>query len=439
MAYNSDAVTEAAAKKLARELEILFKAAQKALEKSRAYTAEMMTSAAKKRLERKTMEQLGLTREFIKYVQHGGNMKSITVSDSDYLDFSRELAKRSVPFLAYDVLEDNAKRISYREDDAEKVALAVQNFKDARHMITEMTPKAFEQKFAGVQTAQIDGVGMVELELIRHYAMEQNLQFAAIQTGPDKCAVKICTNDKDKLNECLIDTAWDLTGDRGALMRKMIEYRLAGRETLNNLTPDAAKKEFFIVSKEQPNQYLELTSDDFKLYKEGKVVETVTRTEPGFYDRAFEAVRGLSSPVALEKAEWESDEMKEIVETRQTVIPTSISAADDILIKEEKARKERAEKERKAHELYEMKMSLDNSYSAYMSNDLTDLTVSWDQFFAVECINDEHDDAEAAGYTHAGQAATFLENQKYKLDNGTELAAPKRSQPTKADKDEQSL
>ena len=405
MALNGDGVVAEGERKAGEASRKMLRLLNDAMEKGAGALVGKMQGLAAQKEKQRLMESYGVTKEFQKYMANGGQMQSFMVHKKDYVDFAQEMKKRDVPFLTSEVLGDDCYNVMYRASDKDKVELAIKAFEASRSIETEMTADRFCEKYAGRGIYSIEGIDLVELELIRHYAAQSNFQYAveAIDDG-SKC--KILFSDKAKMDSILKKAAWQLTGERGPLAKQQIEYRIAGRESSNRiLTQQEAEKEFYIVSKTEPSNYIHITANDLELYKDNMVVTTVAHDDAAFYDKAVRALCGMDEPVILAEDEWMSKQRCEIIEARQEVIPTGASAAD-------KVAEEIKLKDYRAWEVLDNKLSLDNSYSLRYDNPMMDPSISYSQFFETECSNDRYEDEVA----HAAAAATYLYEKKLEVN-----------------------
>lgn len=362
MPLNGDAVIADGEQKLTRVSMHLLRMLNEALEKGAGTLVGKVQDANAKREKQKLLESYGITKEFCDYMQKGGRMQSVEVHKKDYLDFARELQKDGVPFLSSEIVGDDCLCIRYRDTDKERVASAIERFEESRKFETEMDPERFEKQYAGKGIKSIDGLDMVELEVIRHYAVDDSFQFAAVATG-DGSTCKILFNDQDKMDDILKKLAWQMTGERGPLVREQIEYRISGRERSNRLSFSDTEKEYYMVSKKDPSNYVQVTADELALYKDNKVVTTVARGDTNYYERASTAVMGLEEPVILTSDEFTSNEKSSIISARQEVVPTGISAAENVL-------QEVTRQEKEAYEKYRGEMTLEDGYDTQLFDSL---------------------------------------------------------------------
>ena len=397
MALNGDSVVAEGERKVADVTHKMLHLLNEAMEKGAGTLVGKIQSVAAQKEKQKLMESFGVTKEFQQYMDSKeGKMQSFMVPKKDYIDFAREMKKRDIPFLTYDVLGDDCYSVLYRDIDKPKVELSIKAFKDSRNLETEMTADRFAEKYAGHGVHSISGITLTELELIRCYAVKNNLQFAAQAIG-DGSQCKILFSDQSKMDEVLKKAAWALTGDKGPLVKQQIEYRIAGRESGHRiLSQEEAEKEFYIVSKEQPSHYMHITANDIELYKDNKVVTTISHDDAAFYDKSVRALCGMDEPVALSEDEWMSSQRQAIIASRQEVIPTGNSAADKVV-------GEVDEKEHPVWQVMEKEMNLADSYG--LEKQMTEQSYA-DQFSA-QCVGHDHDDA----VVHAAAAAMYLHDK----------------------------
>ena len=91
MALNGDAVTADANRKMNRAASKMLNIMVTAMEKGAGAAASKLQKAEAEREKHKLLDSYGITKEFQKYMDKGGKMKSVFVHKSDYLDFAEQM------------------------------------------------------------------------------------------------------------------------------------------------------------------------------------------------------------------------------------------------------------------------------------------------------------------------------------------------------------
>lgn len=420
MPLNGDAVVQDGQRKMNMVSHKLLHLLNDALEHGAGLIAGKIQSAQREAEKLKLMESYGVNEEFRNYMKKGGQMSSLNVSIKDYLDFARECKKRDVPFMTITTLGKDFYTVCYRATDAEKVERSIKAFEEGRALETEMTPERFEEKYAGRGVFSVSGISLVELELIRHYAAENNFQYAA-EAINDGNECKILFNDKAKLDEVLKKMAWQLSDtERGPLEREQIEYRIAGRNHFNHELCEDAAKEFYIASKQEPTSFVHVTVNEIEVYKDNKSLTTISRSDADAYEKAVTAMANMKEPVMLEADEWASRQRLAIISARQEVIPTGLSAADGVA-------QDLDEKERQAWEVMNRKVSIDKAYGWDESSPKENTVSKYNDTFKAEFINDGFEKETE----HAAEAAAYLYNKKLVVEEEIKAHELVEEQPSK--------
>ena len=158
-------------------------------------------------------------------------------------------------------------------------------------------------------------------------------------------------------------------------MRQQLEYRLAGRNSIQ-LSLDDAQRELFIVSASNPSNYIHITEQDFTQYKNGRSVHSTQRSRGDFAERCMAYCDGLEHPVVLAPDEFRTD----LTVTDMSRYPTMDFMAKGF----EEARE--TEKLNDLIDLVSRKSGLDSEHDSGIT--LWDSSVSFSDFAADEAYSD---------------------------------------------------
>ena len=259
----------------------------------------------------------------------GDYLKTIVVPDEEHDEFIEILKKTNIKnYVAADLTNDDAKMIIFAESDTQEVKKAIDVLKAERGLVSEIDIDSFLLAAKDTDIATAYNIDEAELECIRYHSREINFPYALTETenGP---AIIFKEEDKEKVSEVLDKTAFNLSGEQGPLVRQQIEYKIKGRKEVNIALSDA-EREFSIIDRKNPNNYLVATADDFVYYKNNKELNRISRKEPGAMEATYQKLEGLTEPVILTKNEFElnPDERQKVLESKTNVYPTGYSALD---------------------------------------------------------------------------------------------------------------
>ena len=135
-------------------------------------------------------------------------------------------------------------------------------------------------------------------------------------------------------------------------------------------------REFYIVSKENPDEYCRITSSGLEHFRGTRMIDKVSRENPDFLEIAFSTVKEIDTRVMLEKEEFETSKENRfsIVKQASTPLQSQQDRIEDL--------------ERAARLLIEKKLSLDNSEQIQIPSSFYNPNVSFNEFFEIEQVND---------------------------------------------------
>lgn len=348
----------------------------------------LLLALAQKQKEEKLLNGSGEVslKKIYEAVNKGETLKSVCVSDDDYDLFKKHLTKQGVLFATTDFNKDDSKMILFLSKDDYKVKNAISLMKSERGLITELTPELFCKTISDnkEQMSVLKNIDKVELELFRHYALNNKLVFATVNNSEN---IKILFNKKDleKVNDILKKISVDLTSSHAEMIREQIEYKLAGRQQINIAFEDV-EKEFYVVDAKNPRNYLHINPEGMVYVKNGKEVTKVSRDRHDFLEQCYAKINSFSEPVLLTPEEFNLPipQKKKTIEHKTAIFPNEYD-----LVKQEMEKKQL-----RAWEIKDEKLSLDNGYQLENSSDINNPDVSYSEFLGNEIVNDQHDQEE---------------------------------------------
>ena len=253
--------------------------------------------------------------------KYAGNeqIMHITIADADLKDYMKHLKDQNISYALINCKKDNAHRLVYLEKNSDKVKNATTMFMAERKVKTEIPFTLFMEQ-ANKNLTVIDNLKGVDLELFREYAKKEGLIYAL----SNRDRIVFNEADKGKAVNALNAVGSVLDSSHGALIRKQIELRLAGR-TAVNIAMEQAEKELFIVSSVNHGNYVKVTADDFTMYKSNRAVTSLNREEPDFTKTLHRCVDGILEPVVLTKDEFESKNKSAVITSKTYPLPVDLS------------------------------------------------------------------------------------------------------------------
>lgn len=368
---------------------------------------------------------------------------TIKIFDKDVDRFEQMLNRDGVLYAKVDIKEDNCKMYVYIDNEIEKVRKAASVIYAETGLVTELPADVFMEAGNPSQVKEIAGLDNVELELFRYYASKKNILFTVIP-GNNNNTIVVNTSGDEKytsiqksnaVQRTMTEVGWALTGANGARVREQIEYRLAGRTKMLQSIDDA-QKELFIVSKNNPSEFVHISYDEFEQYKAGKVINKFEKRENNieeYRDECMKACESISLPVILSAEEYnrgvtieslmdkkttdifdssfneviEAYSMNEMVRLVQRGLKDKQNKA------EEARRKEKLDKEHKRISDAEAKMSLDDESNSRI--DPWNESVSYNDFAVYENIADDEERAARESQFDHFKDAAFYSNKNFEV------------------------
>lgn len=255
--------------------------------------------------------------------------RTIKVATEDAKRFESLINRDGVLYAKIDMKEDNCKMYVHLDSESDKVLNAYNIVYAERGHLTELPPALFMEAGGSSSIKEIGGLDNVELELFRYYAKKKNFLFTVIP-GNDNNTVIVNTSEDDKMTSVqksnavqrtMTEIGWALTGNKGARVREQIEYRLAGRTKLLKSIDDA-EKELYVVSKNNPNDFVRISYDELEVYKDKKLLNKVERRENNMEEYRVEclsACESITYPVLLTAEEFQRGVTLETLANKQTI------------------------------------------------------------------------------------------------------------------------
>jgi len=323
----------------------------------------------------------------------GEQSSTVSVANSDAQEYESILKSQGVTYSKMDRKNDDSAIYVFLNKDKQKVKDASIVLDSRRGRISEVQPSLYFNSMAPDQVFAVEGLSRVETELFRHYAREEQLLFTTIAKD-DKYMLVSDREDTQKVRRALLRTGWALTGANGARVREQVQYRLAGRSSIRIAAEDAAK-ELYIVSGVRPGTYVHISHSDYKLYKENKIVKTVSRDEPDFLQKCMSECDGLVHPVVLTSEQKNKITPQELAEATTTdLFPSSY---DDYV---------QIQQLNSFVNLVAMKEGIDDEHDATWG--LWDPSISYSEFAAYEFIQDDEErEAREYEFEHFRSAAYY--------------------------------
>ena len=315
------------------------------------------------------------------------------IADTDHKDFEAMLHTEKILYAKIDMLDDNCKMFMYMDKDTDKVNTIVEALRAKRGISSEISPNLFIQSLQPDQVFTISNLSAVDLELFRHYAKESGILFTTVNR-PDGYMLVMPLEDMEKAKRAMVNVGWALTGRNGARIREQVESRLKGRTAIN-ISAEEAQRELVVVSRLRPDHFVQISSEDYRVYKANKQVATVSRSAENFHTRCLSACEALSEPVVMTTEEFESLTAEKLA--KMTTFDLFPKDFDDQVEQNQQNR---------LRDLISQKMSLDNEGNTEI--DITDPSITYSEFAQYEYLaDDEEREAREFEFDHYKQAHAY--------------------------------
>ena len=260
--------------------------------------------------------------EMQKAVKLGEKMKNVVVSDQDFKAMSDLMKKQGVMFAATDMAQDDGKMVFFLDRDTQKMENCVTVLQATRGMVKEVNPELFVSSVADENIGIINAIDPAQLELFRYYAQEEDLVYSVFENTDNVYQLLFNNKDREKIENMLHKVAWDLTGNKGEMVRTQAEKKVNSRLELEKALNDS-KHEYYIVNGNNPKNYLKVTKNGFEYYKNNNLVVEESRDSALFMNKLYDKVDGLMNPVVLSKKEFAlNDEIKmSLIRQKQMLFP----------------------------------------------------------------------------------------------------------------------
>lgn len=312
---------------------------------------------SKKMLEKEDMRALlehggqATIREFQKSLKRGEGFSSLRIEDYKLSDYLRFMNREKVLYMTLDDMESGTHGIVFRNRDIEKmeeIKRSVELYHTGKAEIDAASfLKIYDRKKVGLVTSITDE----QAELFRYFIKDTPVMFSMFRDYDGKNAVIFDSEDGEKIMDAVRNADWMLRGSFGFKVLQQVQYRIKGREQIINDIADA-KKEFYIVSKSNPKNYIHVTEEQITYYKNNQQIQSAMRNEPSFMPAAWNMIESLSSPVRMAENEFSEDIIK-----RQQFIDESRTLdefPEDVIVEAE------MQKMNRLRNLASIKMGLDN-------------------------------------------------------------------------------
>lgn len=356
---------------------------------------------------------------------------TIKILDEDVERFEKLINQDGVLYAKINMKEDNCRMFVYLDSEVEKIQKAARIISAEKGFVTELPPDLFMQTDNISSLREITGVDNVELELFRHYAKQKNnFMFTVLPISKDNNTLIINTTDQKSANAAqrtMTEVGWALTGRNGARVREQIEHKIAGRTAILKSIDDA-QKELFIVSKNNPDQFVRITAEDFQIYKANNLLKKVDKSQMShedFREECFRACESVPHAVIITPEEFSMGISPQILADRPTMdlFDNNFDEAIENNMMNEMVRlvqtgikdKERQYRDNARIQRAGEKMALDDEGNSGIS--AWDESVSYSEFSQYEEIADD-DEIEAREYQfeHFKNAA-FYSDRNFETHN----------------------
>lgn len=339
--------------------------------------------------------------KFYEVMKRGEKALSIRVDDATANDYKRFLKEQKKLFVCIDDLQTNSKIFLFREKDRKAVEKIQALVETIHYSQTEIEPKDFLNGFSNQDISTLSGLDMTAVELFRYHMKSDPALFSVVNDGEGMYSILFKPEDLKKVKHALHHANWNLQGGSRELVREQVAYRLKGRSEIA-LSFEDATKEFYIVSKNNPKNYIHISEKEITYYKNEHALSTVSREDPQFKEKGWDLIDCISTP-----ALFQADEFSKNLGQRQAVLDSKPALTE---FPERYLEQEEMMKYNRLMELVAVKMGMDNEHQADWG--LYDTSVSYSEYNSREVMTDT--DVEEQEYQRAKEREFEQMKKAYK-------------------------
>ena len=249
----------------------------------------------------------------LSHLESGKNIENIVVDKAD-VDLVRNcLEFYHIPYISVckttNKLGAEEEIIMIRDTDKRAAEKAMDRFNMEKGIGFEMPADKFADYNRGRDISTLQGIDPLTLELFRRHAKEINLSFS-VQSNSDekeKYDIHVMYRDKDKCDQVLKKTVWELSGENGQKLSFDINAYITAKDVFDDkLRPDKRDEIMYVVDSKNPTNFISVTRDGFATHaitldKDGSNLVDVHSTVHPAYNRSImmDLVSSLHKPIIL--------------------------------------------------------------------------------------------------------------------------------------------
>lgn len=257
-----------------------------------------------------------LVKSLLEHGKVGGNLDFEICRSFAVRDFDEKLSQYKIPHaIIYDKVS-GLSTIVTRDIDRESVLNAKNEMLVEQKRLTRLSPNEFSRLNAGKNIEIIRGRSAVEAKLFQQAAKKYGFTIALQKNSlhPDKIDIHYAAQDKEKAADAMnrvISATVGLTGQR---TNDRVGREISFQQNMLKDIQDA-EKDFYVVSKANPDEYIHFDKDGFQYFKRGVLTRDESRQNNSFVSAARSHISGMITPLVFSKKEFEvsPDERKKLV------------------------------------------------------------------------------------------------------------------------------
>lgn len=346
------------------------------------FGVELAIAAKKKNAEKKRLISEGgelSLKKFQECLGRGESVLSIRVEDSMVMDCKRFLKEEKKIYMVMDDMEEDNKIFLFRGRDRDAMERIQKLLRVLKYEQGEVPSELFLKSHSGQDIATVSGLDETTAELFRYHMKSDPALFSVVRQEEGKYTILHKPEDSEKIRKAIHHANWNLNDPLREQIKEQVAFRLRGRADVAASFEDG-EKEFYIVSKGNPKNFVHVTEHEISYYKNEKKIdsETIPRDHPHFTEKAWGLFEKVSEPVIFQPEEFVRD-----IGKRQEILDSKRSLE---VFPEEYIVHEEQQKYNDLMHLVARKMSIDNENQGNWS--LYDTSVSYSEYNGREGIMD---------------------------------------------------
>lgn len=349
----------------------------KSIEEMMALVTSMLKASA-------TNDSANKMKEILDGVDKGAVPKFFMVEDIARNDLYNLFKDNGLNIPIYNIDGSDYSLAIIKKDEELKVQTLINQYMSAKGRLHEVPIDTLKDMNFEKSIKEIKNLDKYQASKLKEYLDRTSITYSFVQNKSNNYSVFVSNNKNAKvLQQCLSKTMWDLSGDRGVLERKAIDFK----ETMNQAIEKARKegKDYWIVSADFSHEKsitkLHVSSRGYEIYDNDELRDSGSAKSKDYESNLYRVQKSFANPIMVSATEMPSSN----VELLKIVKKKNQKGKIDYKLKEI------AKKEAELKQLLEQKLLMKSSHEQReVLSSLQNNEVSFREFLELDKVNEEH-------------------------------------------------